>query len=182
MSRRLSNANDTFIIAVVGTTGVGKSTFVAETIENYINDYPKYKVWVIDPQGTFPEIDSEQVIFPKLKLDKKGNFDLSFLNHCYNGLIVVDDMRMVSEGWTADEFKTLAMARRHRNIDMILVYHMFRDMQRSIVGHIDEYYIFQIKDNWAWAKDKVPYMIDENTFNNVLLNLDKFEYLNFKNR
>lgn len=181
-----NNDNETYLVLIVGTNGMGKTTIILESIESYLkNNDDDFQVIVIDPQRTFPRIKNKRVIYPTLNRVKVGkSYELrignvrfeDYLSRIKNSLVVIDDTRILFADWQGRDLMDLAINRRHKSNDLIFVYHSLGDIQKTLFSVTTEMYLFKINENWDRVKRTVPAQLTEQMYNKAI-NLKKHEYI-----
>lgn len=150
---------------VVGAPGTGKSTFVSETASDYLKQSRFNHVTVIDPQETFPEIDGDperiHVITPDME-----EYELEKAFH--PGLLIIDDCRLVDETDRGRKFLNLGIRRRHKNLNIVFVYHFLADVHRKLFGFTNTFHLFTCIDNWDNVRTKVPPQITTELYARVM--------------
>jgi Asp-tRNA(Asn)/Glu-tRNA(Gln) amidotransferase C subunit len=63
-----------------------------------------------------------------------------------NTLIILDDVRVISNANTANLFKTLCVSYAQNNNNIVIVYHSVNDIQNDIVPHATHLLIFKTSD------------------------------------
>lgn len=120
---------------VVGTNGVGKTTFVKNIIERYPTNR---NVLIADPDGyepawyKFPEIPSVDLIpnmtkhrFRHMNPDKE---DLEYYKTFQHGMLVLDDCNHYLQANLQHQMKQILVRRRQNDIDIIAVAHSLTEV------------------------------------------------------
>lgn len=181
-----NNDNETYLVLIVGTNGMGKTTLIIESIKSYLkNTDNDFNVIIIDPQKTFPRIKNKRVFYPTLNKVKVGrHYELKignvrfedYLDKITNSLVIIDDTRILFADWQGRDLMDLAINRRHRSNDLIFVYHSLGDIQKSLYATTTEMYLFKINENWNRVKNTVPMQLTESMFNKAI-ELKKHQYI-----
>ena len=132
MRRRSNMARLNSTIALIGTKGTGKSTFLLELLK--ASDKKKAIIFDMDDNEVFHQYESVAAnLIPRVK---DGNIfrviDIDFekvldeMANFWNGLLVFDDATKYLSGIFPKKMRNLILASKQRNVDIVLTFHTFR--------------------------------------------------------
>ena len=136
------------LIAVIGTNGTGKTTFIHDVYaDEFKRVNPSRTVYFVDVYGNLKNKRDDFVYLDDF------SFDIwSKMRKC---LVVVDDMRMFFNRNDEPEMRRMFIQRRHAEVDTVLVYHSFADVHRIVFRYATNYYIFRTNDRYDEVKKKI---------------------------
>jgi ABC-type cobalamin/Fe3+-siderophores transport system ATPase subunit len=144
---------------VVGSTGVGKTTFVKSIITNvHASNIIKYDPFNEYEKGYNIEIDNF------LQLDYK------------NKLILVEEATSVLSFYNRIDIIKMLTRRRHNNVSSIFVFHSIRTIPVYIFDFLDGIVFFRTNDRRDIVEKKYKDIIDENLLDKIT-NLPHYKYI-----
>jgi len=148
-----------FSICVVGSTGVGKTTFVKSIITNvHASNIIKYDPFNEYEKGYNIEIDNF------LQLDYK------------NKLILVEEATSVLSFYNRIDIIKMLTRRRHNNVSSIFVFHSIRTIPVYIFDFLDGIVFFRTNDRRDIVEKKYKDIIDENLLDKITT-LPHYKYI-----
>ena len=153
-----------FSICVVGSTGVGKTTFVKSIIKDiHSTNIIKYDPFNEYEKGYNIEIDNF------LQLDYK------------NKLILVEEATSVLSFYNRIDIIKMLTRRRHNNVSSIFVFHSIRTIPVYIFDFLDGIVFFRTNDRRDIVEKKYKDIIDENLLDKITtLPYYKYIYLHLR--
>lgn len=144
------NLKTPFSICVVGSTGVGKTTFVNSIIKDvHSSNIIKYDPFNEYEKGYNIEIDNF------LQLDYK------------NKLIVVEEATSVLSFYNRIDIIKMLTRRRHNNVSSIFVFHSIRTIPAYIFDFLDGIVFFRTNDRRDIVEKKYKDIIDKNLLDKI---------------
>ncbi len=158
------NLKTPFSICVVGSTGVGKTTFVKGIIKDvHSTNIIKYDPFNEYEKGYNIEIDNF------LQLDYK------------NKLILVEEATSVLSFYNRIDIIKMLTRRRHNNVSSIFVFHSIRTIPVYIFDFLDGIVFFRTNDRRDIVEKKYKDIIDENLLDKITtLPYYKYIYLHLR--
>ena len=148
-----------FSICVVGSTGVGKTTFVKSIIKDiHSTNIIKYDPFNEYEKGYNIEIDNF------LQLDYK------------NKLILVEEATSVLSFYNRIDIIKMLTRRRHNNVSSIFVFHSIRTIPVYIFDFLDGIVFFRTNDRRDIVEKKYKDIIDENLLDKITT-LPHYKYI-----
>ena len=152
-------------IIILGTNGTGKTTLVAQLVQEAVKAGKRALIVVADP------VDWRQVeeIEPQPSLLRKGGFSgvrklvyqsdkdtLSPIKDYYfDGLLIFDDCRAYLRANTPPELKNIFIRRRQFMRDIVIVGHGFTDVPPQFFTYTTMFILFKTVDNIERRKSVV---------------------------
>lgn len=153
------NLKTPFSICVVGSTGVGKTTFVKSIIKDiHSTNIIKYDPFNEYEKGYNIEIDNF------LQLDYK------------NKLILVEEATSVLSFYNRIDIIKMLTRRRHNNVSSIFVFHSVRTIPVYIFDFLDGIVFFRTNDRRDIIEKKYKDIIDENLLDKITT-LPHYKYI-----
>jgi len=153
------NLKTPFSICVVGSTGVGKTTFVKSIIKDiHSTNIIKYDPFNEYEKGYNIEIDNF------LQLDYK------------NKLILVEEATSVLSFYNRIDIIKMLTRRRHNNVSSIFVFHSIRTIPVYIFDFLDGIVFFRTNDRRDIVEKKYKDIIDENLLDKITT-LPHYKYI-----
>ncbi len=153
------NLKTPFSICVVGSTGVGKTTFVKSIIKDvHPTNIVKYDPFNEYEKGFNIEIDNF------LQLDYK------------NKLILVEEATSVLSFYNRIDIIKMLTRRRHNNVSSIFVFHSIRTIPVYIFDFLDGIVFFRTNDRRDIVEKKYKDIIDKNLLDKIT-NLPDYKYI-----
>lgn len=144
------NLKTPFSICVVGSTGVGKTTFVNSIIKDvHSSNIIKYDPFNEYEKGYNIEIDNF------LQLDYK------------NKLIVVEEATSVLSFYNRIDIIKMLTRRRHNNVSSIFVFHSIRTIPVYVFDFLDGIVFFRTNDRRDIVEKKYKDIIDKNLLDKI---------------
>ncbi len=158
------NLKTPFSICVVGSTGVGKTTFVKGIIKDvHSTNIIKYDPFNEYEKGYNIEIDNF------LQLDYK------------NKLILVEEATSVLSFYNRIDIIKMLTRRRHNNVSSIFVFHSIRTIPVYIFDFLDGIVFFRTNDRRDIVEKKYKDIIDKNLLDKITALPDyKYIYLHLR--
>ncbi len=158
------NLKTPFSICVVGSTGVGKTTFVNSIIKDvHSSNIIKYDPFNEYEKGYNIEIDNF------LQLDYK------------NKLIVVEEATSVLSFYNRIDIIKMLTRRRHNNVSSIFVFHSIRTIPAYVFDFLDGIVFFRTNDRRDIVEKKYKDIIDKNLLDKITTLPDyKYIYLHLR--
>ena len=148
-----------FSICVVGSTGVGKTTFVKSIIKDiHSTNIIKYDPFNEYEKGYNIEIDNF------LQLDYK------------NKLILVEEATSVLSFYNRIDIIKMLTRRRHNNVSSIFVFHSIRTIPVYIFDFLDGIVFFRTNDRRDIVEKKYKDISDENLLDKITT-LPHYKYI-----
>ncbi len=144
------NLKTPFSICVVGSTGVGKTTFVNSIIKDvHSSNIIKYDPFNEYEKGYNIKIDNF------LQLDYK------------NKLIVVEEATSVLSFYNRIDIIKMLTRRRHNNVSSIFVFHSIRTIPVYVFDFLDGIVFFRTNDRRDIVEKKYKDIIDKNLLDKI---------------
>ena len=158
------NLKTPFSICVVGSTGVGKTTFVNSIIKDvHSSNIIKYDPFNEYEKGYNIKIDNF------LQLDYK------------NKLIVVEEATSVLSFYNRIDIIKMLTRRRHNNVSSIFVFHSIRTIPVYVFDFLDGIVFFRTNDRRDIVEKKYKDIIDKNLLDKITTLQDyKYIYLHLR--
>lgn len=153
------NLKTPFSICVVGSTGVGKTTFV----KSIIKDIHSTNIIKYDPFNEY---------------EKGYNIEIdNFLQLNYkNKLILVEEATSVLSFYNRIDIIKMLTRRRHNNVSSIFVFHSIRTIPVYIFDFLDGIVFFRTNDRRDIVEKKYKDIIDENLLDKITT-LPHYKYI-----
>ncbi|MCS6954903.1 MAG: ATP-binding protein [Candidatus Calescibacterium sp.] len=156
-----------FIGVIVGINGSGKTTYAIKILKNVKTNYKRIliincsgdKQWYnvakpisINDIPLFEGIRQMDLSKSYMNITGKKNrikfltLLFKFIRKCVNSLVIIDDVRIISNSIITEDLKYICVSHRQRNQDIILCYHSFKDIQNDIMPHIKHITSFKTND------------------------------------
>jgi len=153
------NLKTPFSICVVGSTGVGKTTFVKGIIKDvHSTNIIKYDPFNEYKKGYNIEIDNF------LQLDYK------------NKLILVEEATSVLSFYNRIDIIKMLTRRRHNNVSSIFVFHSIRTIPVYIFDFLDGIFFFRTNDRRDIVEKKYKDIIDPKLLDKIT-SLPNYKYI-----
>lgn len=148
-----------FSICVVGSTGVGKTTFVKSIIKDvHPTNIVKYDPFDEYEKGYNIEIDNF------LQLDYK------------NKLILVEEATSVLSFYNRIDIIKMLTRRRHNNVSSVFVFHSIRSIPVYIFDFLDGIFFFRTNDRRDIVEKKYKDIINLKLLDKIT-NLQHYKYI-----
>ena len=148
-----------FSICVVGSTGVGKTTFVKSIIKDvHPTNIVKYDPFNEYEKGYNIEIDNF------LQLDYK------------NKLILIEEATSVLSFYNRIDIIKMLTRRRHNNVSSVFVFHSIRSIPVYIFDFLDGIFFFRTNDRRDIVEKKYKDIINLKLLDKIT-NLQHYKYI-----
>jgi ABC-type cobalamin/Fe3+-siderophores transport system ATPase subunit len=137
-----------YVIVIVGFPGCGKTTLAKEIIKKTLKGR---KLFIVDPSGNFGIKE-----FLVYKINKPET--LNNANVVRDGILFVDDYRAFDSSADGKIIQSVARMRRHRKLDIIVVYHSIYNVHPSLWFFATDLICFRTNDIFEKIKKRVPFM------------------------
>ncbi len=149
-------------VAIIGTTGTGKTTFIKDRIKN-VN---KNALFLYDVNKEYTDI----IISPYLTMDEFLQKSVKLNNAC---IVFEEATIFFSNKSNIAEIRELLVRKRHTNNTIFFVFHSFRDVPHSIISLINYMIIFKTQDSEKLVQTKFDDDRLTATFSHVIENAKK---------
>lgn len=155
---------------IVGATGSGKSTWMADFAKRYKRNFIAYKHYVNIDDKAFAFLTEKtmsnyrQGVKPgeivKCKIAGRDEKDfLSFLDWCdtdfRHGLVAIDDSILFERDRPSKKFLNFLVMKRHYAMNIFVVYHSLSAIPIEMFTYANKIVLFNTTDNTRYKKNKI---------------------------